>query len=92
MRMADGSSTLPLRGVVRLPDTNNAFASMPAIDGSGSDSSIGAKVITVFPGNEATPYDDTGRDGASESAGKVPATPLRTPMWCVQSQAHVLRF
>ena len=57
MRMAHGSSTLPLRAVVRLPDTNNAFASMPAIDGSGSDSSIGAKVITVFPGNEATPYD-----------------------------------
>ena len=56
-RVADGSSILPLRTVIRLPDSTNAFASMPAVHGSGDGSSIGAKIITVFPGNESTPFD-----------------------------------
>jgi len=56
-RVADGSSILPLRTVLRLPDSANAFASMPGVDGSGDGASIGAKVITVFPGNERTPFD-----------------------------------
>lgn len=56
-RVADGSSILPLRTVIRLPDSTNAFASMPAVHGSGVGSSIGAKIITVFPGNESTPFD-----------------------------------
>jgi ornithine cyclodeaminase len=30
---------------------------MPAIHGTGANAAIGAKVITVFPGNDATPYD-----------------------------------
>lgn len=56
-RVADGSSMLPLRTVIRMPDTPNAFASMPAVHGRGNDASIGAKVITVFPGNEHTAFD-----------------------------------
>jgi ornithine cyclodeaminase len=55
--VAEGASVLPLRTVIRLPDTMNAFAAMPAVMGTGADSSIGAKLITVFPGNDATPYD-----------------------------------
>ncbi len=55
--VAEGSAVLPLRTVVRLADTNNAFATMPAILGTGRSASIGAKVITVFPGNDATSFD-----------------------------------
>lgn len=55
--VAQGESILPLRTVIRLPETTNAFASMPAVMGRGSGASIGAKLITVFPGNDATPFD-----------------------------------
>jgi len=50
-----GGALLPLRQVVRLPDGRNAFALMPAA--LSEPSALGAKVITVFPGNDATPYD-----------------------------------
>ena len=50
-----GGALLPLRQVVRLPDGQNAFALMPAA--LSEPSALGAKVITVFPGNDATPYD-----------------------------------
>ena len=56
-QLANGNAVLPLRTVLRLPDTPNAFAAMPAIVGAGRDASLGAKVITVFPGNDATPFD-----------------------------------
>ena len=55
--VSNGTSTLPLRTIVRLDGSMNAFASMPAIHGTGENASIGAKVLTVFPGNDATPYD-----------------------------------
>jgi ornithine cyclodeaminase len=55
--VAAGAAVLPLRTVLRLGDTRNAFLSMPAILGAGANASIGAKVIAVFPGNDATPYD-----------------------------------
>lgn len=55
--VTDGSSVLPLRTVMRLDGTPNAFAAMPAVVGKGSGASLGAKIITVFPGNDATPYD-----------------------------------
>ncbi|MES3033886.1 MAG: ornithine cyclodeaminase family protein [Gemmatimonadota bacterium] len=55
--LADGDAVLPLRTVLRLPDTPNAFATMPAILGAGGTASLGAKVITIFPGNDATPFD-----------------------------------
>jgi ornithine cyclodeaminase/alanine dehydrogenase-like protein (mu-crystallin family) len=55
--LARGDSTLPLRTVMRLPGTTNAFAAMPAIHGAGDGASLGAKIITVFPGNLDTPFD-----------------------------------
>jgi alanine dehydrogenase len=55
--VTDGSSVLPLRTVMRLDGTPNAFAAMPAVVGTGPDASLGAKIITVFPGNDATPFD-----------------------------------
>ena len=53
--LAQRRSVLPLRQVVRLPDGRNAFALMPAV--LDEPQALGAKVITVFPGNDATPYD-----------------------------------
>src|SRR5687767_7225533 len=53
--LARGGAVLPLRQVVRLPDGRNAFALMPAV--LDEPAALGAKVITVFPGNDATPYD-----------------------------------
>jgi ornithine cyclodeaminase len=53
--LARGGALLPLRQVVRLSDGRNAFALMPAA--LDAPASLGAKVITVFPGNDATPFD-----------------------------------
>ena len=53
--LARGGAVLPLRQVVRLADGRNAFALMPAA--LDEPSALGAKVITVFPGNDATRYD-----------------------------------
>jgi ornithine cyclodeaminase/alanine dehydrogenase-like protein (mu-crystallin family) len=55
--VAEGASVLPLRTVIRLAESPNAFAAMPAVLGTGSTAALGAKIITVFPGNDATPYD-----------------------------------
>lgn len=57
--LADGRVLLPLRTVLRLPGGANAFASMPAFAErlGGDGDALGVKVITVWPGNEATPYD-----------------------------------
>lgn len=51
--LARGNAMLPLRQVLRLPGGTNAFATMPAI----VNDAIGAKVITVFPGNAGTPLE-----------------------------------
>jgi len=53
--LARGGALLPLRQVMRLPGGPNAFALMPAA--LDAPAALGAKVITVFPGNDATPYD-----------------------------------
>jgi ornithine cyclodeaminase/alanine dehydrogenase-like protein (mu-crystallin family) len=55
--VTEGASVLPLRTVIRIPESPNAFAAMPAVLGTGPGASLGAKIITVFPGNDATPYD-----------------------------------
>jgi ornithine cyclodeaminase len=55
--VAAGRAILPLRTVIRLDDSPNAFAAMPAVLGAGATASPGAKIITVFPGNDATPLD-----------------------------------
>lgn len=53
--LARGGALLPLRTVVRLPGGQNAFALMPAA--LDVPPALGAKVITVVPGNDATRYD-----------------------------------
>src|SRR5258707_6912440 len=55
--LAAGSGAPPLRTVIRLDGSPNAFATMPAVLGRGSGAALGAKIITVFPGNDATPFD-----------------------------------
>ena len=59
--LAIGEARLPLRQVIPLPNSPNLIALMPGQLGVNSRerhrSSIGAKVITVFPGNDATPLD-----------------------------------
>lgn len=53
--LARGDAVLPLRTVAWLPDRRGALATMPALlPGLGA---LGAKVITVFPGNAATDLD-----------------------------------
>ncbi|MFN8582244.1 MAG: ornithine cyclodeaminase family protein [Gemmatimonadaceae bacterium] len=57
-----GEAILPLRTVLRLPSSPNAFGLMPSVrtEGTGDAahaSAIAAKIITVFPGNDHTPYD-----------------------------------
>ncbi len=51
--VSDGSAQLPLRTILRLSGGVNAFGTMPATVADA----IGAKVITVFPGNSDTPFD-----------------------------------
>lgn len=59
--LAVGDAGLPLRQVIRLPGSPNLLALMPGHIGVNSRQkhrgSLGAKVITVFPGNDATPLD-----------------------------------
>jgi ornithine cyclodeaminase len=53
--LAKGDALLPLRTVILIPDTNDAFAVMPAY--IGSPKTMGAKIITVYPGNHGTAFD-----------------------------------
>src|SRR5947207_13995929 len=53
--LARGEVILPLRPVLRVPDSPNAFALMPAY--SKSLRAIGAKLSTVFAGNHGTCLD-----------------------------------
>jgi ornithine cyclodeaminase len=57
--LAMGDAVLPLRQVVSLRGSPNLLALMPGQLGVSSRerSAVGAKVITVFPGNDATPLD-----------------------------------
>ena len=59
--LAVGEARLPLRQVISLPGSRNLLALMPGQLGVNSPertrAAIGAKVITVFPGNDATPFD-----------------------------------
>lgn len=53
--LARGEAVMPLRTVLRVPDSQNAFAVMPAY--SSSLGALGAKLITVFPDNHGTELD-----------------------------------
>lgn len=52
--LSRGDAMLPLRQVLKLPGTPNLFAVMPGQLGpvDGRPSALGAKIITVFPGND----------------------------------------
>jgi ornithine cyclodeaminase len=51
--LARGEAVLPLRTVLRLPSGRGFLGSMPAVLGPA----IGAKIISVFPGNASTPWE-----------------------------------
>lgn len=53
--LARGEVILPLRPVLRIPDSSNLFALMPAY--SKALNAIGTKLITVYPGNHGTAVD-----------------------------------
>jgi ornithine cyclodeaminase len=53
--LARGEVVLPLRPVIRIPDSHNAFGVMPAY--SASLKAIGAKLISVFPDNHGSRLD-----------------------------------
>jgi ornithine cyclodeaminase len=53
--LARGDAILPLRTVIRIPDSPNAFGAMPAY--ISSPGAIGIKVISVFPENSAANLD-----------------------------------
>ena len=53
--LARGEAVLPLRTVIRIPDSRDAFAVMAAC--LTNPRTIGAKIITVFPGNHGTALD-----------------------------------
>ena len=53
--VARGDAILPLRPMIRLPNSPNIFALMPAY--LGKPKSVGVKVLTVFPVNHGTPID-----------------------------------
>ena len=57
--LAAGRTMQPLRTVMMLPQSRNAFAVMPALvrNTSNRSSALGVKVITVFPGNDETRLD-----------------------------------
>src|SRR6476646_8192562 len=55
--LARGDAALPLRPIMAVPKTQNFFAAMPGyveVDGEGV---FGAKLVTVFPGNQGTAFD-----------------------------------
>ena len=53
--LSRGDVILPLRPVIRIPDTSNAFAVMPVY--SAALGASGAKLIYVYPGNHGTGLD-----------------------------------
>ena len=53
--LARGEGINPLRSAMGLPDERGILGLMPGL--SGSPHALGLKVVTVFPGNHASPYD-----------------------------------
>lgn len=51
-----GDAVNPLRMVTRLPDGAGFLGGMPAYVG-GDIQAMGTKIVSVFPGNQGTPYD-----------------------------------
>jgi ornithine cyclodeaminase len=53
--LGSGDASMPLRQVVWLPDRRGVLAVMPSL--FGERGAMGVKVISVFPGNQGTPFD-----------------------------------
>jgi ornithine cyclodeaminase/alanine dehydrogenase-like protein (mu-crystallin family) len=53
--LARGDAVLPLRTILLIPESKNAFGVMPAY--LGTPKAIGAKIITVYPDNHGTAFD-----------------------------------
>jgi len=53
--LARGEAILPLRTVILIPESTDAFAVMPGF--LGAPKTFGAKIITVYPGNHGTEFD-----------------------------------
>jgi len=83
--LARGDAVLPLRTVIRIPQTRDAFGVMPAY--LGAPKTIGAKIVTVFPGNHGTELDshqgavllfDRGNGRLAALLDATPITTIRT--------------
>src|SRR6476646_8920195 len=55
--LANGDAALPLRTIMRVPKTENFFAAMPGYIEVNGEGVFGAKLVTVFPGNQGTAFD-----------------------------------
>src|SRR5262249_47524303 len=53
IRLAEGEGVLPLRTIIATLNKSGFLGTMPSVLGS----SMGVKVISVFPGNEGTEFD-----------------------------------
>src|SRR5262249_46921762 len=85
--LAKGDAALPLRTVMRIPNTDNFFAAMPGFVSVDGDGVFGAKLVTVFPGNQGTPFDshqgavlifDNERGGVAAMLDGTAITGIRT--------------
>lgn len=85
--LARGDAVLPLRTIVVYPDGTGAFAVMPAY--MGTPRTVGAKVITVMPGNHGTAFDS--HQGAvllfDADNGSVAAILDATPVTAIRTAA-----
>jgi ornithine cyclodeaminase len=55
--LARGDAALPLRTIMAVPKTANFFAAMPGYVETNGEGIFGAKLVTVFPGNQGTAFD-----------------------------------
>jgi ornithine cyclodeaminase len=85
--LARGEAILPLRTVIRIPQTADAFGVMPAY--LASPKTIGAKVVTVYPGNHGTALDS--HQGAvllfDADNGSLVALPAATEITTIRTAA-----
>jgi ornithine cyclodeaminase len=85
--LARGDAVLPIRTIVVYPDGSGAFAVMPAY--LGTPRTVGAKVITIMPGNHGTAFDS--HQGAvllfDADNGSVTAILDGTPVTAIRTAA-----
>jgi len=96
--LSRGESILPLRTIVRLPNGVDFFAVMPGYD--AAPAAIGAKVLTVFPGNHNTDRDshqgavllfDSSNGSLSAVVDATSITSIRTAAVSALATRHLAR-